>query len=70
MNDNKVNIHTIEMELNTFSKKQNLHYIDYMFNNYKDIDGVFATDLVSFAKTPKEIIITLRNIIILFLCFI
>ena len=32
------------MELNTFSKEQNLHYIDYMFNSYKDIDGVFATD--------------------------
>ena len=42
--DNKVTVHTIEMELNTFSKEQNLHYIDYMFNNYKDIDGVFTTD--------------------------
>ena len=44
MNDSNVNVHTIEMELNTFSKEQNLHYIDYMFNSYKDIDGVFATD--------------------------
>ena len=44
MDDNKVTVHTIEMELNTFSKEQNLHYIDYMFNNYKDIDGVFTTD--------------------------
>ena len=49
MNDSNVNVHTIEMELNTFSKEQNLHYIDYMFNSYKDIDVVFATDI------PKDL---------------
>ena len=50
MDDNKVTVHTIEMELNTFSKEQNLHYIDYMFNNYKDIDGVFTTDNMAILK--------------------
>lgn len=44
MRDNNINVNTIEMELNTFSNEQNLHYINYMFDNYKNIDGVFATD--------------------------
>lgn len=44
MKNNNINIDTIEMELNTFSKEQNLYYIDYMFNTYSNIDGVFATD--------------------------
>lgn len=44
MQDNNINVNTIEMELNTFTKEQNLNYIDYMFNNYKNVDGVFATD--------------------------
>ena len=44
MKENNINVITIEMEVNTFSINENQHYINYMFNNYKNIDGVFATD--------------------------
>lgn len=47
MKDNNITVHTIEMDLNTFSKDQNLYYIDYMFNNYQNIDGIFATDNIA-----------------------
>lgn len=44
MKENNINVNTIEMELNTFSKEQNLNYINYFFDNYHNVDGVFATD--------------------------
>lgn len=44
MKENNININTIEMELNTFSNEKNEYYINYMFEHYKNVDGVFATD--------------------------
>ena len=35
------------MGLNSFTNEENLDYIDYMFENYKNIDGVFATDNIA-----------------------
>ena len=44
MIDNNINFKTIEMGLNVFTTEENLDYINYMFENYKNVDGVFATD--------------------------
>lgn len=40
MIENNINFKTIEMGLNSFTNEENLDYIDYMFENYKNIDGV------------------------------
>ena len=47
MIENNINFKTIEMGLNSFTNEENLDYIDYMFENYKNIDGVFATDNIA-----------------------
>lgn len=47
MIENNINFKTIEMGLNSFINEENLDYIDYMFENYKNIDGVFATDNIA-----------------------
>lgn len=44
MIENNINSKTIEMKLNSFTYEENLEYVNYVFDNYKDIDGVFATD--------------------------
>lgn len=44
MIDNNINFKTIESKLNMFSNDENIEQVKYMFENYKNVDGVFATD--------------------------
>ncbi|MGL5694670.1 MAG: LacI family DNA-binding transcriptional regulator [Peptostreptococcaceae bacterium] len=44
MIENNMNCKTIEMKLNSFTFEENLDHVNYVFDNYKDIDGIFATD--------------------------
>ncbi len=44
MIENNINFKTIEMGLNSFTNEENLDYVNFMFENYKNMDGIFATD--------------------------
>lgn len=55
MIENGVNCKTIEMKLNSFGFEENLEYVQDVFDNYKDVDGIFGTDEIIFIVIKEAI---------------